>query len=274
MTLYDEPGIHIFMNIDGHFFGTSDGAGGGDRKGGPGWLNDGAPDASSRSFKAYHFITSALRVSATPGQSYTFEVGSDTALLGGLAVGDDLNVTYSSNAGVLTATGVAWVGAVNASGTVVQIAPGGAALTLVTPTGAAIVISTAGDPSLIADVDVGDSIEVTFTDSAGALTAHQLVVTGAPVPAQASGTIKAMAANRTSFTVVTAAGREVRFITESAAGAVARLRVGDAVRVRALEIADGAFAVKSVTELLSRSTSANGGTGTGRGGSSSGGGGI
>lgn len=27
VTLYDKPGVHIFMSIDGRFFGTSDGGG-------------------------------------------------------------------------------------------------------------------------------------------------------------------------------------------------------------------------------------------------------
>lgn len=35
VTLYDDPGVHIFMNIDGRFFGTSDGGGGGERPAGP-----------------------------------------------------------------------------------------------------------------------------------------------------------------------------------------------------------------------------------------------
>ena len=35
VTLYDDPGVHIFMNINGRFFGTSDGGGGGDKQGRP-----------------------------------------------------------------------------------------------------------------------------------------------------------------------------------------------------------------------------------------------
>jgi hypothetical protein len=61
VTLYDNPGIHIFMNIDGRFFGTSDGSGGGDAAGGPGWLSDGAYDAlNPKVFKRYHFLPSVL----------------------------------------------------------------------------------------------------------------------------------------------------------------------------------------------------------------------
>ena len=56
VTLYDDPGVHIFMNIDGRFFGTSDGGRGGDTRGGPGWLDDGASDVSNPAFKRYHFV--------------------------------------------------------------------------------------------------------------------------------------------------------------------------------------------------------------------------
>ncbi|MHB1834927.1 MAG: hypothetical protein ACYCXW_08170, partial [Solirubrobacteraceae bacterium] len=53
VTLYDNPGVHIFMNIDGRFFGTSDGGAGNpsQRRGGAGWLNDGAPEPSTRTFQ-------------------------------------------------------------------------------------------------------------------------------------------------------------------------------------------------------------------------------
>ena len=40
VTLYDDAGVHIFMDIDGRFFGTSDGAGGGNPNGGAGWLDE------------------------------------------------------------------------------------------------------------------------------------------------------------------------------------------------------------------------------------------
>src|SRR5690348_10500074 len=56
VTVYDDAGVHIFMDINGRFFGTSDGAGGGNPNGGAGWLDDGAPDASSRRYKPYHLL--------------------------------------------------------------------------------------------------------------------------------------------------------------------------------------------------------------------------
>ena len=73
VTLYDHRGVHIFMNIDGRFFGTSDGAGGGNRRGGAGWLDDGAPDASSRVYKPYHFLPTVLRGSTSTGHILTFQ---------------------------------------------------------------------------------------------------------------------------------------------------------------------------------------------------------
>ena len=76
VTLYDHPGVHIFMNIDGRFFGTSDGGGGGNPHGGAGWLDDGAPDASGRGYKPYHFFPWVLKGSTTAGHIDSFELGA------------------------------------------------------------------------------------------------------------------------------------------------------------------------------------------------------
>ena len=76
MTLYDDPGVHIFMNIDGHFFGTSDGGGGGDQAGGAGWLDDGASDATSHAYKPYHLLPSVLQGQTTFSRVLTFTTGS------------------------------------------------------------------------------------------------------------------------------------------------------------------------------------------------------
>ena len=63
VTLYDDPGVHIFMNIDGRFFGTTDGGSGNplQRNGGASWLDDGAPDAHSRAYHPWHLLPAALR---------------------------------------------------------------------------------------------------------------------------------------------------------------------------------------------------------------------
>ncbi|HET9074685.1 MAG TPA: hypothetical protein VFN48_08915 [Solirubrobacteraceae bacterium] len=115
VTLYDDPGVHIFMNINGRFFGTSDGAGGGDSRGGAGWLADGAWDASSRAFRKYHFFPSVLDQRTSDGSDYTFQLpqsglfsatkgagalGISLGSLGvnDLLVGERIRVTYSARA--------------------------------------------------------------------------------------------------------------------------------------------------------------------------------
>jgi hypothetical protein len=95
VTLYDNPGVHIFMEIDGRFFGTSDGGGGIplNPHGGAGWLDGGAPDAASHAFKAYHLLPSVVQASTTYGPTLTL-TAPDPALLEGLQVGARVRVTY------------------------------------------------------------------------------------------------------------------------------------------------------------------------------------
>jgi hypothetical protein len=105
VTLYDDPGQHIFMNVDGRFFGTSDGAGGGDPRGGPGWLNDGAWDAFSSTYRRYHFTSSALKGTRGAGHTVAFQL--QTQSTPSLTVGQTVWVSYEElNAGVLVATAV------------------------------------------------------------------------------------------------------------------------------------------------------------------------
>lgn len=76
-TLYDNPSVHIFMRLDGKFWGTSDGQNGNHSQpnGGAGWLNDSHPDASSSSFNQYHILPSILSRATT----YQGPTGSGTA---------------------------------------------------------------------------------------------------------------------------------------------------------------------------------------------------
>jgi hypothetical protein len=113
VTLYDDPGVHIFMNIDGRFFGTSDGSGGGDQAGGAGWLDDGAWDASNPAYKKYHFLPSVLAQKTSYGNDFTFQLpsgglfaatkGSALGLSLGeldasdLLVGERVQVAYGTN---------------------------------------------------------------------------------------------------------------------------------------------------------------------------------
>lgn len=106
VTLYDDPGVHIFMSIGGNFFGTSDGGAGSPlaNRGGPTWLDDGAPDATSRTYHPYHLLGSVLNGRTIYGPTLTFDVTRDPALLGQLVVGQHVQVTYDRRAnGTLTA---------------------------------------------------------------------------------------------------------------------------------------------------------------------------
>ncbi|HUE28333.1 MAG TPA: hypothetical protein VMP89_16280, partial [Solirubrobacteraceae bacterium] len=126
VTLYDHRGVHIFMNIDGRFFGTSDGGGGGNSNGGAGWLDDGAPDASSPFYKSYHFVRSVLRGSTSSGHDVTFQTSGVQGLGGGLSVGDKVQVSYQElSSGSLLATAIAYPGATTSTGTVEAIASDG-----------------------------------------------------------------------------------------------------------------------------------------------------
>jgi hypothetical protein len=98
VTLYDDWGVHIFMDIGGRFFGTSDGGGGGNPNGGAGWLDDGAPDASSRQYKPYHLVSGVLRQQTSLERILTFTVPSRrraAAITHGLMLGSAVHVGYT-----------------------------------------------------------------------------------------------------------------------------------------------------------------------------------
>lgn len=177
VTLYDDPGVHIFMNVNGRFFGTSDG-GAGDPKGGPTWLDDGAPDAWTPVYKRYHVLPSVLRNKTTYGQSYTFETSS--AL--GAEVGDQVRVSYSeTKAGSIVATAIAYAGETTVSGTVTAIATDGSMVTIETVGGQTVTLATSLVTNLIAGLQVGDTIQVSYSaDVAGLLVPHALQVLGSP----------------------------------------------------------------------------------------------
>lgn len=95
VSFYDDPGVHIFMDIDGQFFGTSDGGGGGNPNGGAGWLNDGAPFAHSRVYKAYHLLPGVLHEHTSFARIMTFRISGQPILVHGVALGSDVHVTYT-----------------------------------------------------------------------------------------------------------------------------------------------------------------------------------
>ena len=183
VTLYDDAGVHIFMNIDGRYFGTSDGGGGGDAKGGAGWLYDGAPDASSRAYKPYHFIASVLKASTSSGQSVGFELGGMQNALGGVLAGEKVDVSYEELAsGSMIATAIAYLDSVTTTGTVGSVAYDASSLTIQSSSGTTLTLATAGGPQLLNGVTVGDTVQVSYTKVGATLVAHTVVVTAVPAP--------------------------------------------------------------------------------------------
>jgi hypothetical protein len=179
VTLYDDPGVHIFMNIDGRFFGTSDG-GGGNPKGGPTWLDDGAPDSLSPIYKRYHVLPSVLKNKTSYGHSFTFQTAAYPGIGYGAEPGDKVKVSYAeTRSGSMTARTIQYVGAVTTSATVSSIVPG--AVTIQTPTGKALTLSTSLVPDLVAGLVAGDGVQVTYSkDPSGLLIPRELEISSVP----------------------------------------------------------------------------------------------
>jgi hypothetical protein len=176
VTLWDHPGVHIFMNIDGRFFGTSDGGEGGDANGGAGWLYDGAPDASNPAFKPYHFLPRVLNSSTGSGQSFGFALPTAQSRLAGLVAGEKVKVRYKQLAsGTMIATAITFQHPRRASGTVALIARNGHAFTLQTPSGRSMTLST--DTQLLDGVLLGDTVRVGYSKVGSELIAHWVNVT-------------------------------------------------------------------------------------------------
>lgn len=166
VTLYDHPGVHIFMNIDGRFFGTSDGGAGGDRRGGPGWLDDRAWDAHDPHFRRYHFVPAALKATTSAGYTFAFQYGPAVSLPADLPAGIKLNVAYeTTNEGTMVAQSVTPVGEKMAAGTVTRIAADGSGFTIHRNSGPLLRLPAGAQLSLEllgGQVAVGDSVSVTY----------------------------------------------------------------------------------------------------------------
>lgn len=178
VTLYDDPGVHIFMNIDGRFFGTSDGGGGGNPRGGAGWLSDGAPDATSPRYRRYHFRTSALRGSVSSGHEVTFDLGSLTALSSQLQTGESVRVTYRERqSGLMVATAVVPPHGSKASGSVIAIASDGSTFTIQESGGRTMTFATGQDPAIPQLIALGESVRVVYTRHGSTLNARLVTST-------------------------------------------------------------------------------------------------
>ncbi len=188
VTLYDDPGIHIFMNIDGHFFGTSDGRGGNpsQRRGGAGWLNDGAPDASSGAFRAYHFIASALRAGTGSSHSLTFQVGQLTGPLSGFVAGERVKVSYAEvSTGSMFATSITLLGATTTGGNVISVGAKRKSFVLQTVAGKRLTLRVT--KAVARGLQPGDGVALTYTTNGKAKIVRALRVTSTPGAVNAGG---------------------------------------------------------------------------------------
>jgi hypothetical protein len=170
VTLYDDPGVHIFMSINGRFFGTSAGGGEGNSKGGPGWLDGSAPDAYSRTYKRYHILSSVLH-EHIGGQSIGFQTGALQNLVDQFQVGEPMSVSYrATRYGTLVASAVSYPGASTLTGTVTAVAPDGSSLTVQPASGAAVTLATGALSGLVAgSVYAGATVTVTYSSATDTL---------------------------------------------------------------------------------------------------------
>jgi hypothetical protein len=179
VTLYDDPGVHIFMNIDGRFFGTSDGAGGGSKMGGPGWLDDGAADVFDHVFRQYHILPSVLRNRTSYGHDLTFQITADPTLAAAVALGDRIHVGYSyAAAGRMMLVALSYVGSRTASGVVTSLSSG--AIVITPAAGAPLTLSVPGYGSLLSAIVTGDTVSITYTDLNGVVLLRSAQVIAQP----------------------------------------------------------------------------------------------
>ena len=192
VTLYDNPGVHIFMNIDGRFFGTSDGGAGGDPRGGPGWLADTATEAYNPRFRRWHFLPWVLRATTNAG----FISGFQYAPVPGASVlplGITVRVVYTpTRQGTMVAQSVTPLGEVTATGTVQAIALDASGFTISSSSGQALTFPAPAGSSLaqsLADgaVAVGDGVSVTYVNTP-ALTVVGVTVTSSSTTTSTSTT--------------------------------------------------------------------------------------
>lgn len=109
VTLWDDRGVHIFIQIGDRFFGTSDGGppSPANPRGGPAWLDDGAPDTLDRRYRPWHLLPAALSGRVNTGRALTVGLAGTVAdTVGQLAVGDRVGVHYATRRRALVAVTV------------------------------------------------------------------------------------------------------------------------------------------------------------------------
>jgi len=200
VTLYDNPGVHIFMNIDGRFWGTSDGGAGANSKGGAGWLDDGAWDSTRPQFRRYHVLASVLKAKTTAGYSFTF--ASNPVELAALGIGSKVSVKYStSKYGTMVASSITYTNQSTTAGSVTAIGAGGASFTVHDVDGQSVTFQVAAGSSVAGQIAagqiaVGAVVEVSYQGtltsgsngtSTSKYTALSVTVTAPPPPPEPGG---------------------------------------------------------------------------------------
>jgi hypothetical protein len=222
VTLYDDPGVHIFMNIDGRFFGTSDGGSGGDAKGGPGWLEVGA-DVTAGRFKRYHFVPGALGGQTTAGYTVGFEMGVGLGLMD-YPAGTKVRVTYKTTpSGMLVAEALTLIGEVNTSATVTAIGTSGTSgtdtLSFTTPRHKSLTFNVSADTQLVDailanQIELGDTTSIGYVGSPSTtLTLISLNVTATPPPPASTITTPTTVTTPTTTTTTTTGSTPIETVT-------------------------------------------------------------
>jgi hypothetical protein len=228
ITLYDQPGRHIFMNIAGRFYDTGFG-----QRGGADWAD--GPE-STRGWKIYHVRPTYLKQSGSDLHYATLYTGTskaDSLRIAGFSVGATVDVGYRQNTdGSLTLTGVSYPGALSVAGVVTSISDAADRLDLRTSTGAQLTLRIpllpgvnphATNPlenptyaaTLTSDVYVGDTVTATYTTAKAPaqLVVHAISVTS-PAPRETvTGTISALSDSYpATMTITTTANDTLKFV--------------------------------------------------------------
>jgi len=180
VTLYDDPGVHIFMNINGRFFGTTAGAALGNPAGGPGWLPSYAPNATSPDYHPWHILPSVLMASTHGKQNLTFRLDSKASYAGALAPGETVRVKYKTTKTGITTTGIDYLHTSAASGAITGIAPGGKSFTIQTSGGRKLTMASGRAAGTLPMLMIGQAVKVTYTTARSGPVALGVTETGPP----------------------------------------------------------------------------------------------
>jgi hypothetical protein len=148
----------------------------------------------------------------------------------------------------MTATSLAWAGAATAGGTLIEVALDGSSFQVQLPSGQVLTLSTNGLSGVLAGASVGDGVSVTYTSHSGTLTARAVQVTSPAQVEDVSGTVLAVAADGSSFTVQVPGGQTMTFSTAGAASLLSAVATGDTVQVGYFTTASGALVAQQVND--------------------------